>query len=772
MLKNKLKLGIILAIVSSAQTFAGYSTLELSRSKIKYPKYNLETKKLVFNQAKLALTDIFVHRDVKIKDFGPVADPLPKLNALESKLSTISDTNFHKSLTDIFIGLKDLHTMYHLPKPFSCYESFLPLRFKYVNIGPGKKAFAVTDVHTKKEVLDLLPETFSVAPGDLVISYNGVPLYQAVQKKMSETYGANSEAQFRLAQDDLRYYGHGVDQLPTGDFVDLEFENAQGQRYKHKLPWITYTDDDCIKPAPAILPIKTMKMKRMGSFKGDTEEPILYWHINSPSFGNFGYIELTSFNPQVLSNAETVIKIQNLLLNELRDTDGLVIDLRDNNGGQIPLAEKIVQLFSPREVFPLQYILKNSETNYVYFKKSDIEDPFTALLVAARKLGTSFTTSESISEKEEINDLGQAYFKPVAVFVNSKCYSSCEVLAAQMQDHEVGTIFGEDLQTGGGGANVYNLDKILQERFAQTDPAPFARIPHGQDIQFSFRQAIRVGKNAGALIENAGVRVDRVSPMGRRDIFNATNDQLLVLQEYLSSITTAYTSSIFFESEERHDFVKNHEPLIWATWTDTTTFEFKKDGKTIDKREVNLNASSVFSLPVNVELISDGRVEIYGSKNEIPVWRKIVRYRVIPEYTPVIEDENLIERLSVYSVSSSKENGWQKKGQEFLIGNGKGYQNLVETEASLFVSIPQKNSKLSYIAKVESEVDFDFFNVYVIESGKKPTLIQSLSGHRAETNYSIDLSSFAGKNIEIRFVFKTDEGTKDKGVTLKGIRID
>src|SRR3989344_9295185 len=99
MFKIMVKLGCILAIVASTQTFAGYSTLELTRSKIKYPKYSFETKKLVFNQAKLALTETFVHQDVKIKDFGPAADPRPKLNALEGKLLTISDTNFHKSLT-------------------------------------------------------------------------------------------------------------------------------------------------------------------------------------------------------------------------------------------------------------------------------------------------------------------------------------------------------------------------------------------------------------------------------------------------------------------------------------------------------------------------------------------------------------------------------------------------------------------------------------------------------------------------------------------------
>ena len=771
MLKIMVKLGCILAIVSNAQVFAGYSTLEQSRSKIKFPHYKTATKKLVLNQAKLVLTEIFVHQDVKSRDFGPSANPLPKLNALEKRLNTVSDADFHNSLTNIFLGLKDLHTLYYLPKPFACYESFLPFRFKYVSLNQENKAFAVTYVDSRKVVTDLLPKPFNVAVGDLLISYDGLPVNEAVKKAAINSYGANSEAQFRLAQDDLRYLNHSVDQLPASNTVNLEFENQQGQRYKLKLPWVAYADDDCIIPTSEIPSLNTNKMKRMGTIKGETEEPILYWHINSPAFGNFGYIELTTFNPEVLSNDETVIKIRNLLLNELRDTDGLVIDLRDNQGGQIPFAEKIVQLFSPKEVLPLQYILKNSEANYVYFSKSDIEDPFTALLETARRFGTSFTSSYSISEKEEINDLGQAYFKPVAVFVNSKCYSSCEVLAAQFQDHEVGTIFGEDLQTGGGGANVYYLDKILEEEFAQTDPAPFAKLPGEQNIQFSFRQAIRVGKNAGSLIENVGVRVDRISPMNLTDIFNATNDQLLVLQRYLSSISTDFTSSIYFDSEERRDFVKDKAPLIRASWTDTTNFEFKKDGSTIAKSEVDLNSTSAFALPIDVSKISDGKVEIYGTNNDKPVWRKIVRYRVIPAFSPVANDEDLIKRMSIFSVISSQENGWQKKNNELIVGDGSLYQNSMETEASLFVSNLPAESVLSFTGTIDTEEDFDFFNIYVIEDGQKPSLIHSSSGHITESDYALDLSSFAGKNVELRFVFKADEGTKDKGISLRDLRI-
>lgn len=772
MLKTIARLGIVLSIVSSTLTFAGYGTLAKTRSKMRFPRYSSVTKKIVFDQAKLALTEIFVHRDVKIRDFGPEVDPLPKLDALEKKLNTISDNDFHKSLTHIFRSLKDLHTLYYLPKPFSCYESFLPVMFKRVQLGQGRKAFAITDFHTKKEVVDLVPKPFNVALGDIVVTYNGIPTFEAVQNTMKETYGANDEAQFRLAQDDLRYYNHSVDPLPETDTVDLELENAQGQRYKVKLPWITYAADDCFGPADSIQPTLNTKMKRLGSIKGETDEPILYWKTNHPSFGKFGYIELLNFTPEVLSTDETTLRIKNLLLNELKDTDGLVIDLRDNTGGQIPLAEKIIQLLTPNEVTPINYILKNSETNYIYMTKSDIEDPFTELLKIARNLGTPFTSSYPISVKEEINDLGQAYFKPVAVFVNSKCYSACEVFAAQIQDHHAGIVFGEDLRTGGGGANVYYLNKILEETFFQANPAPFHKLPNGQNIQFSFRQTIRVGKSAGTLIENQGVEVDRTSPMSRSDIFNATNDQLLVLQKYLAQITHQYTSKIVLDSEDRYDLKINQSPLIHATWEDTSTFEFKENGKTIDKREVDLNSSANFPLPVDTSKISNGRLEILGSKEESREWRKIVNYRVIPDYKAITETKDIIDDFSLYSVINTKENGWQRKGDELVIGNGTNYQNLTESEASVFVTVPEKLSSLNFTLTLDTEKDFDFLRIIAISDGEKIDMIPPMSGNLPESQYSINLSPLAGKNVEIRIVFKSDEGTNSKGITLKGLRVE
>ncbi|KAH9271850.1 hypothetical protein BASA83_005952 [Batrachochytrium salamandrivorans] len=56
------------------------------------------------------------------------------------------------------------------------------------------------------------------------------------------------------------------------------------------------------------------------------------------------------------------------------------------------------------------------------------------------------------------NTFGQVYFNPVGFYTDGMCYSTCETFAAHIQDHGIGTVFGEDETTGGSGADVLSSD--------------------------------------------------------------------------------------------------------------------------------------------------------------------------------------------------------------------------------------------------------------------------------------------------------------------------
>jgi C-terminal processing protease CtpA/Prc len=121
--------------------------------------------------------------------------------------------------------------------------------------------------------------------------------------------------------------------------------------------------------------------------------------------------------------------------------------------------------------------------------------------------------------------------KPVGVLINANCYSSCDIFASYMQDSHAGVIYGEDPQTGAGGANVVQHKNF----FTKYLPEVFQNMPGGQDMRIGWRQAIRSGKNAGKLIEDHGVYADFVvRPLASEFATNATRtNQLEKIVEHL-----------------------------------------------------------------------------------------------------------------------------------------------------------------------------------------------------------------------------------------------
>lgn len=776
------------ALLTSLSALAGppaFSLLKNSRPFIKLPEYSIEQKRLVLNQARIILTQIYINREVKIKDFGPTANPVPYLNKIESELTTISDESFHKQLSDIFFRLRDLHTLYYLPKPFACYQSFLPFGFKEVTTANGKKAIVVATMRDDQQVLKYMPQPFRLKRGDIVTSYNGMPIEQAIQSQMDRSLGANPSAARRKSIENLRFFEHDLDLLPETDSVKFEFQTSKGEKYKLEIPWLTWKNWSCINQQNdlAINAPKTIPMAKATKQKSDfdqTGESTLYWQINKTKFGTFGYIELTSFDPIDVTPNEVVTKVKNLLQNELKNTDGLMIDLRGNTGGRLNLSEKLIQLFSPHEIQPHTYILRNSEANALYMSLTPM-DRFTKALDEAQRTGSPFTKKLSIDTKEEINDLGQVYFKPVAVYVDSNCYSACDTFAAHVQDHKVATVFGEDQTTGGGGANVFSLNEVLED-FEQygVDSGLFQKLPNAQNITFAFRQAFRSSANKGKLIEDAGVTVDRISSPNLTDLFNSNNDQILVLEKFLGQESKKYVSNVFLANEDRQDFLINSKASLIASWNETTEIEFKIDGKVRDVRVIKPRAEKeVITLPNTIQTnkVSDGRFEILGANKDKRVWRKVVNYRIIPESTVIGLNQSLKinlkdnQSLGLYTNNTQKSDGWNISNNSLHLGDGSYYSDMAHAEASLFVTLPQANYELKFDASVKIEKDLDKMKVIALSNGKEFILIDNLSGDLPMQNYKVDLAQFNGQAIEIRFVFESDPETTDTGITIKNISL-
>lgn len=161
-------------------------------------------------------------------------------------------------------------------------------------------------------------------------------------------------------------------------------------------------------------------------------------------------------------SAEEVIKtIRLLLVNELKDTDALVFDVRSNGGGQISLADGIPQLFTP-SFDPMGARALISKVNEKIFESSLFTNTEWASSYAL-SLEHTYMYPVRFTSKESANYYGMAYLKPVAVLTNANCYSACDLFAASMQDSGAAVIFGEDPTT----VQYIRIVLIVRERVVQ-----------------------------------------------------------------------------------------------------------------------------------------------------------------------------------------------------------------------------------------------------------------------------------------------------------------
>jgi hypothetical protein len=107
--------------------------------------------------------------------------------------------------------------------------------------------------------------------------------------------------------------------------------------------------------------------------------------------------------------------------------------------------------------------------------------------------------------------------------VDGNCYSATDIFAAGFQDHQIGPVLGVSHATGAGGANVWE-HKLLH----QVLPANWGlkSLPAQAGLRVAIRQCLRVGRKAGALLEDYGVVPDSVHLPTRADLTQGDPDLL------------------------------------------------------------------------------------------------------------------------------------------------------------------------------------------------------------------------------------------------------
>lgn len=256
-----------------------------------------------------------------------------------------------------------------------------------------------------------------------------------------------------------------------------------------------------------------------------------------------GYVRIFTFN--VRDAREFVDEFVRLV--ERLPQEGLVLDVRGNGGGLIHAAERLLQVLTPRRVEPERAQFINTPVNLQICRNHErpVVIPGFGLgewidsIAQSVETGATYSLGYPITPEEECNDVGQRYYGPVVLITDALCYSATDIFAAGFQDHEIGRILGTARSTGAGGANVWTHGQIRRLMQSPEDdggagsPSPYLPLPGGADLRVAVRRTVRVGANAGSIVEDLGVTPDDVHQMTRRDLLEGNADLIQAAADLL-----------------------------------------------------------------------------------------------------------------------------------------------------------------------------------------------------------------------------------------------
>lgn len=543
-----------------------------------------ECRRLV-QQALVLFESLYVHLPLKRSMYA--VDPVRRLALLDHRLAELGqaqrsskqrrrpdDLWFHREMSDIFTSVRDLHTVYLLPAPFEGAVALLPFQVEDYFVG-DERHYMVSNVLTG---LDWFLPPSDFVRGVEVTHWNGMPIARAVELAGAQNPGSNPEARHArgLARFTIRpllksvppdeewvivRYRKGprapahelrvdwrVALLPEGhdappDGAPLRQAMGRGLDVEtdkigiiRKRMWVPKVLEDerrlaLLKRKPQLRAERSARREELDdeTFPGGrvikSDMPGIF-QAKIRKFGGkeYGYIRIRSFN---VSDADAFVEEFTELV-ERMPPHGLIVDVRDNGGGNIEAGERILQLLTPRRIEPERLQFINTPLNLSLCRRYDDLMPWVDSMERAVETGTTFSAGFPHSSPEACNAIGQRYYGPVVLVTNALCYSTTDIFSAGFQDHEIGRVLGTDGKTGAGGANVVSHAELIEMMAGKNGVplrgSPFRPLPGNANLRVAIRRTLRVGTHSGTELEDLGVKPDIPYRMTRRDVLEGNRD--------------------------------------------------------------------------------------------------------------------------------------------------------------------------------------------------------------------------------------------------------
>lgn len=531
-------------------------------------------RQTVIAQTRLIFDHLYPHMYYKLSRFQ-LASPIEILEErVEQHLDEQTALEFHQAMIEVFSFVHDAHTLYGAPPPFRNSIAFLPFQMRFFGDGPVHRFF-VTAVMNVEENKEGFGHDF-FGPGAEILSWGGLPIFDYVRAVSQTLPGGNFDAQFNRGAQACAIRPLVSCQLPFPREINegalITYRPFGGGDVRAiRLPWGVATSngpaslpgaafsesaltremtywDRCLHSRGALWAEKTLnqnddrqvsKVPEMFQFQftggPNPNTPIRIEHLATPERpdARFGYLRIRHFGDgSALAQGNDAILTEFARILSLMDEeapDGLVLDLRGNSGGDVPLAEHMLQMLTPVKIQPLRFHLANTpamlqtlRTVQTLASQPTGLDRLVKITAAKSELEPWFddghgqpfpeamepiTSGHTLTRAESIHTLDQVYQGPVVLLVDSFTYSAGDMFTAGFQDHGIGPVIGIDNSTGGGGANVWQHSDLLNN-LGPEPSVPVERLPDGVTIRLAIRRCTRRSRSEGKHIEDVGVTVD------------------------------------------------------------------------------------------------------------------------------------------------------------------------------------------------------------------------------------------------------------------------
>ncbi|MDH3340198.1 MAG: S41 family peptidase [Nitrosopumilus sp.] len=603
-------------------------------------KLSLADRKKIVENALTLLDDVYVH--LPLKKAMHAIDPVQKLKLLRHRLSETNtkdmdpELEFHKEMLDIFNSLRDLHTNYVLPKPFSDHVALLPFEIESY-IKNNKRKFIVTKIFS-----ETLPSSFK--PGSEIVYWNGVPMERAVEINADRYAGSNLAARFARGLETMTMRPMSMMLPPDEEWVTIVYKTLSGDQFEFDENWMAYAPDntgtanhsnialgkysdvlgvdflaDQIHNVKKIVfaPKKFFEIeKRMSKIKSVKEKAKHAQGLESIFPNAFyakkisdkiGYIRIFTFSIED-GPLEFVDEFLRLLMQMPKD--GLILDVRGNGGGFVWASEMLLQFLTPDNIVPQPFQFVSSPVTLEISRNYEYAKPWQDSLSRAVSIGAIFSQGIPLTPPENTNYAGQHYHGPVVLITNALCYSATDIFATSFQDHNIGPVIGIDANTGAGGANVWNYEQ-LRDALKGTR-YQFQKLPNGSNMRVSIRRNVRTGENAGTPVEDLGVTPDYLYNMTRKDLLEGNVDLIKESSRILATMPKRQLDVVFYDQPDALE--------IELTILNISRIDVYIDGQPMLSENVS-DGVNTLSIPVLSDSVN--LLEIVGLKrNKIVAKRK------------------------------------------------------------------------------------------------------------------------------------------------------